>query len=148
MKSNPNVAITRVFSICTGMLICGLAVALVATPATGHGIFKKTLEKKYKEEGLRVTCNMCHVKGEEKTQRNEVGQIFFKEFEGQDLSAKWDAVEGDERKKLEKEVMAPEFLKALDKIYKQEADGEIESTYATQIPGGEVEGTKLKKRKK
>jgi len=127
----------------------GLALAvlvLTAVPANGHGIFKKTLEKKYKDQGLKVTCNMCHVKGEKKTERNEVGQVFFAQFDGQDLSARWDAVEGDDRKKLEKDVMAPAFLKALDSIYEQEKAGKLKSSFNTQIPAGEVEGSKLKKK--
>ena len=139
--------VTRIARTAFPALIAGLVIAVVATPAAGHGIFKKTLEKKYKPEGLRVTCNMCHVKGEEKTERNEVGQVFFKEFEGMDLSAQWDAVEGDERKKLETEVMAPAFLKALDKIYEREKAGEVDTSFHTQIPAGEVEGTKLRKKK-
>ena len=119
---------------------------LAAVPADGHGIFKKTLEKKYKNEGLKVTCNMCHVKGEKKTERNEVGQVFFAQFDGQDLSARWDAVEGDDRKKLEADVMAPAFLKALDSIYEQEKAGKLKSSFNIQIPAGEVEGSKLKKK--
>ena len=132
------------------MSVSGLALAvlvLTAVPASGHGIFKKTLEKKYKDQGLRVTCNMCHVKGEKKTARNEVGQVFFAQFDGQDLSARWDAVEGDDRKKLETDVMAPAFLKALDSIYEQEKAGKLKSSFNTQIPAGEVEGSKLKKKK-
>lgn len=128
-------------------IVTGLLIAIVCIPANGHGIFKKTLEKKYKEEGLRVTCNMCHIKGEPKTERNEFGEVFFAEFDGQDLSARWDAVEGDERKALETDVMAPEFLAALERIYEKEAAGEAETTYATQIPAGEIEGSKLRKKK-
>jgi hypothetical protein len=117
-------------------VLAGLVIALLAAPVTGHGIFKKTLEKKYKEEGLRVTCNMCHVKGEPKTERNEVGKTFFEQLKGQDLSARWDAVEGDQRKELENDVMAPAFLKALDTIYELEQKGELESSLNTQLPAG------------
>ncbi len=128
-------------------LLAGLMVSMIAVPANGHGIFKKTLEKKYKPQGLKVTCNMCHVKGEKKTERNEVGQVFFAQLKGQDLSAKWDAVEGDDRKKLEVEVMTPAFLAALDQIYEQEKKGEMKTSFNTQIPAGEVAGSKLKKKK-
>ena len=147
MKLIRRVDTSRVFNTLGSALIAGLLIAIISTPVTGHGIFKKTLERKYKKEGLRVTCNMCHLKGEPKTERNDVGQLFFIEFEGQDLSARWDAVEGDERKKLEKEVMAPEFLKALETVYEREKAGEADTTYNTQIPAGEVEGTKLRKKK-
>ena len=127
--------------------LAGLMVSVITVPANGHGIFKKTLEKKYKTQGLKVTCNMCHVKGEKKTSRNEVGQVFFAQFEGQDLSAKWDAAEGADRKKLEVDVMAPAFLAALDEIYEQEKKGELKSSFNSQIPAGEVAGSKLKKKK-
>lgn len=147
MSLKQNVTPARILHGSLSLIVVGLVIAVVATPATGHGIFKKTLEKKYKEEGLRVTCNMCHVKGEEKTQRNDFGQVFFKEFEGMDLSSKWDAVEGDERKKLEAEVMAPAFLEALENIYTREKEGKAETNYSEEIPAGKIEGSKLKKKK-
>lgn len=112
------------------------------SPVMAHGIFKKTIETKY--EGLRVTCYMCHVKKEEKTVRNEFGELFVVELKGQDLSARWNAVEGDERKALENDVMAPAILEALVKIEKKEnGDGE---KYGELIPAGKIEGSKLKKR--
>ena len=148
MKSHGS---SRQFAVCiraaVAMSCVGLIAALIALPVNGHGIFKKTLEKKYKDEGLRVTCNMCHVKGEPKTERNEFGQMFYDEFEGKDLSARWEAVEGDERKELEQDVMAPEFLEALERIYEREANGEAETNYNEMIPAGEVEGSKLKTRR-
>ncbi len=115
--------------------------AAPGTAAWGHGIFKKTLEKKY--GNLRVTCNMCHVKKESKEQRNEFGKLFYDQLLGQDLSARWKAVEGDERKALETEVMAPAILVALEKIEKQEnEEGQL---YGELIPAGAIEGSKLKK---
>ena len=128
-------------------LTTGLIVFALTIPVSGHGVFKKTLEKKYKEEGLRVTCNMCHVKGAPKTERNTVGQMFYKEFEDEELSSRWESVEGDERKTLEKDVMVPAFLKALEEVYAREAAGKTDSTFASQIPAGEVEGSKLRKKK-
>ena len=127
-------------------LLAGLIVSVVTVPTNGHGIFKKALEKKYKPQGLKVTCNMCHVKGEKKTERNEVGQVFFAQFKGQELSAKWDAAEGADRKKLEVDVMTPAFLTALDEIYEQEKKGKLKSSLHSQIPAGEVAGSKLRKK--
>ena len=98
MKSISRISKSRLTRYTMVGVLAGLCMAITVTPLAAHGIFKKTLEKKYKAEGLRVTCNMCHVKGEAKTERNEVGQVFFKQLEGQDLSARWDASEGDERK--------------------------------------------------
>ena len=74
------------------------------------------------------------------------GELERRLGEVMNLSAKWDAVEGAERKKLETEVMAPAFLKALETIYAKEADGKLDSKYATQIPAGEIEGSKLRKK--
>ena len=122
-------------------VVCGSLMASgPSAPVLGHGIFKKTLEKKY--ENLRVTCNMCHVKKESKEKRNEFGQLFYKELEGQDLSARWNELEGDERKALENDVMAPAILVALKKIEAKDApDGR---KYQVLIAGGEIEGSKLK----
>lgn len=129
--------------ILAAMILCGMIVSLlIGTPLSAHGIFKKTLEKKYTDEGLKVTCNMCHVPKEGKEIRNEFGQLFFDELKDQDLSARWDSVKGAERKKLENEVMAPAFLKALEKVVEKEnADKE---KYGDLIPAAKIAGSKLK----
>jgi hypothetical protein len=127
--------------ICVPAIVCGLVVALgMGTPVYAHGIFKKTLEKKYDQ--LKVTCNMCHVPKEKKTKRNEFGGLFYEELKGQDLSARWEAVKGEERKTLEKEVMAPAFLKALEKVGEKENADHLK--YAELIPAGKIAGSKPK----
>ena len=73
-------------------------------------------------------------------------QVFFAQFKGQELSAKWDAAEGADRKKLEVDVMTPAFLTALDEIYEQEKKGKLKSSLHSQIPAGEVAGSKLRKK--
>jgi hypothetical protein len=127
----------------TGCLVAAvpLTVLLVAVqPAEGHGIFKKTLEKKY--GNLRITCNMCHVPKEAKTTRNEFGKLFYEELKGQDLSARWNAVKGAERRTFEDEVMAPAILEALTRVAeKKTEDGRV---YGDLIAAGQVEGSKLK----
>ncbi len=128
-----------------GFAICGIVIAILAAPVMAHGIFKKTLERRH--ETLRVTCNMCHVKGEPKTERNEFGEVLFELFEGQDLSARWDAVEGDERKAFEQEVMTPALNEALEKLYAREADDPEAPRYSEMIPAGEMPGTKIKKKR-
>lgn len=124
-------------------LTCGLIISLViGSPLSAHGIFKKTLEKQYKDQGLKVTCNMCHVPKEGKEIRNEFGELFFEELKEQDLSARWDGVKGAERKTLENDVMAPAFLKALEKIVEKEnADKE---KYGDLIPAAKIAGSKIK----
>ena len=125
--------------------VCVIALFVIPIgSANAHGIFKKTLESKHKT--IRVTCNMCHVKGKEKSELNEFGELFFQKFKGKDFSAKWDALERDERKKFEKTIMAPTFLAALEKINKMEnGDGE---KYGDLIPIGKIQGSKPKKKKK
>lgn len=127
------------------LLIPAFAVGLIlatfaSRPVAGHGIFKKTLEAKY--EGLKVTCNMCHVAGEKKDKRNELGQLFFEELKENNLSSRWEAVKGAERKALEKDVMAPLFLEALKVVGEKELGAE--GKYADLIPAGKIAGSKLK----
>ena len=124
------------FVLSYGVLSCGEVQA--------HTIFKKALEKKYNKE-LRVTCNMCHVKGEPKTARNEFGELFYEELKELDLTAQWQDLKGDDRKAFEKDVMTPEFLKALEVILEKETEeGE---KYSDLIPNGKIPGSKLKKKK-
>jgi hypothetical protein len=123
-------------------VLIGVVIAAVAVPppVVAHGIFKKTLEKKY--EGLRITCNMCHVPKEGKEIRNEFGQMFYEELKELDLSAQWNAVKGAERKALENDVMAPAILEALEKIVEKEnAEGK---KYGELLPAGLIAGSKLK----
>lgn len=118
------------------------SVSAIQQPVVAHGIFKKTLEKKYKDQGLKVTCNMCHVPKEGKEKRNEFGEMFFKILKEKDLSAQWDALKGAERKEFEDDVMAPAFLEALKEVAEKETDeGE---KYGELIEGGKIEGSKLK----
>ncbi len=128
-----------------GVALCALTLmtwSSVGNQATAHGIFKKTLEKKH--TNLRVTCNMCHVKGEAKTERNPFGKMFYEQFKGKDLSARWEAVEGDDRKQFENEVMAPAFLEALKVVNDRETKEGVK--YGELIPNGKIDGSKLKKK--
>lgn len=85
---------------------------------------------------------MCHVPKQGKEIRNEFGELFFQELKDQDLSARWDSVKGADRKKLETDVMAPAFLKALEKVVEKEnADKE---KYADLIPAAKIAGSKIK----
>ncbi|HMO12653.1 MAG TPA: hypothetical protein PKD64_09750 [Pirellulaceae bacterium] len=114
-------------------------------PVSSHGVFKDKLEQEV--EGLRATCYACHLQKEPKTVRNEFGELFFQQFEGMDLSARWDATEGDDeaREKFEQEVMAPAFVEALKVVGdKKNAEG---IKYSVLIKEGKIEGTKMKKKK-
>ena len=132
------------------ILKLSLAIAVLCTFLTqvqsleAHATFKKALEKKY-DKKIRVTCNMCHVKKEPKSKRSEFGELFFKEFKDLGLSAQWAALKGDERKKLETDVMIPEFLKALKVVV--EKKNKDDEKYGDLIPAGEIPGSKLAKKK-
>lgn len=122
-----------------------VALALVVFPVqvSAHSIFKKTLEKEV--EGLKVTCFACHVKKKPKSERNEFGELFFKEFEGKEFTKKWEELKEDKdaQKAFESDEMAPAFVKALETIGEMET--EEGDKYADLIAQGKIEGTKLKK---
>ena len=129
------------------VLVLSVAAATFILPQAvfAHGIFKETLQDQV--EGLRVTCNACHVKGEEKDVRNDFGELFFAEFEGEEFSKNWKELEEDEeaRDKYEQEVMAPAFIAALETI--GETENEDGEKYADLIADGKIAGTKLRKKK-
>ncbi len=96
------------------VLACGLATWL-GTPAMGHNVFKKELSAKFPE--MKVSCNACHVKGEEKSTRNAFGTLIHKEFKDLELTKNFKAIKDrDEKKKYEAEVMTPAFEKAYKKV--------------------------------
>ena len=110
--------------------------SLSAVPATAHMAFKKELNKKYPD--MKINCNACHVKGKKKTDRNEFGKLFHKQFKDKKLSEGFSSKEDlPERKKYEKEVMIPEFKKAFEKIKKMKPKGK-EQTYDQLIKAGEM----------
>lgn len=111
--------------------------------ATAHTVFKQQLQKKY--PGLSIKCEVCHVKGEEKTVVNDFGKLFVEELVEHDLIEKWKALESDAKEAFEKETMAPVFDKAFDKIKLLENDeGKV---WHDIFDAGEMENTKLKRGK-
>lgn len=114
-----------------------------AVPAEGHTVFKKALEKKF--EGVRVSCDTCHVKGKPKTERNEFGQLFHEQFKEEELTAKWEAFGADRtgKKAFETEVMTPSFHKALEKV--KQMKNKEEMTYEALIKECKLDGLKPKK---
>jgi hypothetical protein len=131
------------------VFVLGLVVGLVGmlTPnAEGHMAFKKQLAKKY--AGTKVSCNACHIKGKPKTERNDFGKLFAKEFKAQklDLSAGFKAKpDKDAKKEYIKAVMVPEFDKALKKI-KEMTNAEKEK-YDDLIKTAKLDGIKIKVKK-
>ena len=130
---------------------CLIVVALMlflgalARPGDAHSFMKKPFQKRY---NLRlVSCNTCHVKGEEKDVVNEFGSTVQKLLEGMDVEARVQAckeADKETKEKIEK-ALAEEFvvvLKRLDTI--TTASGK---PYAEAIREGEVAGAKPRKPK-
>jgi hypothetical protein len=124
-------------AICSPVLV----VFLFTSQATAHLVFKKEISAKY--ANMNVTCNACHVDGKAKTERNDFGKLFAKELKDHDISATYKSKKGAERKEFEKEVMIPEFKKALDKI-KARKPKDQEKTYDQLIKAGEIKGITAK----
>jgi hypothetical protein len=120
-----------------------LFLAALPSSASAHSFMKKPFQKRY---NLRlVSCNTCHVKGEEKDQVNDFGATVQKLLEGMDVDSRVQAckeVDKETKEKIEKEL-AEEFvvvLKRLDAI--PTATGK---PYADAIREGEVDGAKPRK---
>ena len=124
------------------ILIVGFGVATcMVNVSSAHMIFKKTMEKKL--TNLKVNCLACHVKGKPKTERNELGELFHKEFAEKNFSQRHKDIEDrDERKKFEKEEMAPAFLEALERVKKLETDDG--QKYGELIEDAKLDGLKVK----
>ena len=118
------------------LLIGGVAVFLSPSLLMAHTTFKKELGKKYPT--MKISCSACHVDKKPKTQRNDFGKLFAKEFKGKDISATFKSLKGDEKKKYEKEVMIPAFAAALKKIQKQK--NKAGETYDALIKSGAMPG--------
>ena len=113
------------------LLVAGMALFVSPSPSMAHTTFKKELGKKYPT--MKISCSACHVDKKPKSQRNDFGKLFGKEFKGKDISATFKSKKGEEKKKYEKEVMIPAFTAALKKIQKMKKDGQ---TYDARIKSG------------
>jgi phosphatidate phosphatase APP1 len=115
------------------VLTFGLA-AWMGTPAMGHNVFKKQLSENFPE--MKISCNACHVKGEEKSTRNAFGSLIHKELKDLELTKNYEAIKDrDEKKKYEAEVMTPAFQKAYKKISAM--------SFADFVKAGGLEGVEV-----
>ena len=121
------------------LAVCGVLVA--TNPASGHTVFKKFLQGKYKN--LQIKCEACHIKSKPKTERNEFGNLFHTILKDKDLTKQWEALKGDEKRKFEKETMTPAFEKALEIVMEKKNDKD--KKYADMISAGEIENMGIKK---
>ena len=129
----------RMVGAMVGVFVC----LLTTSPALGHTVFKKHLEKKFPT--VRVSCEACHNKGKPKTERNEFGELFFAQMKDSKLTEQWSAF-GDDRAgktKFEKEVMLPAFEKAWEAVKQQK--NKDEATYETLLKDVKLPGLKAKK---
>ncbi len=111
------------------VLVCGIALAC-GSPAVAHNVFKKEISKKYPEK--KISCNACHVDKKPKTERNDFGKLFHKQFAEQKLTENWKSKKGSDKKAYEAEVMIPAFQKALKNV--------TSMTYDDIIKAGMVSG--------
>ncbi len=112
--------------------------------ASGHTVFKKLMQKKFPE--TRVSCELCHTKGEPKTVRNSFGELFFEKTKELELTKKWEAFgeDKDGKRKFENEDMTAAFTKALDEIKVMKNADDV--AYGELIAQAKLDGLKPKKK--
>lgn len=126
------------------VLFVWIAVAFVTTPARGVSKLGTLFKKKY---ALRsVSCNTCHVKGEEKDVLNPFGKKIAKLLDGKSVAERVKAAkeleEEEDREEAEAQI-SEVILEALKKLDTMKTP--CGKTYAEVIRAGEVEGTKARK---
>lgn len=126
--------------VCLVILTIVLAVSF-SSETEGFPSFKKALSKKY--ANMKISCNACHVKAKPKSDRNEFGKLFHKQFKDKKLTENFKKLTGDEKKQYEKDVMIVEFNKALEKIKKMKKK-DTDKTYDELIKAGEIPEIKEK----
>jgi hypothetical protein len=111
---------------------CVYALAVSVSPAYALPVFKTAFQKKYNMEAKNVTCDVCHVPGEDKkTSRSDYGKLLeplldVEQFKGDDKLA------ADEADKV--------IFEALDKAAKEKSkDGK---SYDELIKTGVIPGLK------
>lgn len=133
-----SIVLAGVVALCVAVLLGNTREAQAQTE------FKVALQKKY--DGMTVSCNTCHVNGEEKKVRNDFGKLFAKELEGKKVTEKLAAVknlESDDPARVKaREEATADFLVALKKVEGQTGPGG--KTYAELLKAGKIDGVKPK----
>lgn len=120
-------------------LVCGaLILGVGAGVAVAFPPFKEAFDKKYVKEGSaelqaafkEAGCNACHVKGEEKTERNAYAMELSKLLPGESAETK-------ARLKDEKDKVLAELDAAFDKVGAMKPAGGAH-TYAEIIKSGKL----------
>lgn len=131
------------------LLIVAALVWPTTVPVKGQTLFKNLMQKKY---DLRsVSCFVCHEKVERGTEnpkqfRNELGKLFDKEFEGQEITKRLEEIEklkrDDPKRVAVEEEIGQEFLKVLEKIEgKEYPEG---GTYKEAFTEAKIDGLRGK----
>lgn len=123
-------------------VIIVLTVVLIAAPANAHSVFKRTMQRRY--ELASVSCVACHVPEADRSERNELGEVFEEHLDGKELSAKFAAAkrEGFESRRRFEESMAREFLKALTEI--EPLRSRNGQTYRARFRSGSFNGLEVR----
>ena len=95
---------------CSVVALASLALTGSIEDAGAQTEFKSALERKY-DRKITVSCNACHVLGEEKTARNDFGKLLVKQLDGKNVTKRLDGVkdldlEDSVRVKVKEEVTA------------------------------------------
>lgn len=123
-------------------LTLGFTLLLVA-PAFATNEFSKEWKDHYTGEGAneefvksarKAGCNVCHVKGEKKTERNEYGKAISELLKKEDFTKEWVAANPEKAK----ELIVAGFKKAGEK---KSSDGK---TFADKLKAGELPATDSK----
>ena len=136
-----------------GLLLLGVVVTLSYWASQAHALppFKKAFQEKYIDNSTsddlkaafkKESCNTCHVKGKEKTVRNDYGKALAK-FTGGSVLKDSKAAKASGGDAAAKEVM-DKALKALDEGFDKVADEKSPSgkTYGELIKDGKLPASK------
>jgi len=135
------------------MLAIGWTIGFWASQAQALPAFKKAFEQKYVQSGTPAVkamakaegCNICHVKGQEKTTRNDYGKALGKFLGGEGETIKaMKAAKASGGDKAAKEVVDKAAKSLTDEGFDKVADekGPSGNTFGEQIKAGKAPAAK------
>ena len=127
-------------------LLCVVSLSWLAPTAKAIAPFKKAFQEKYVNESenedfkaafKKASCNVCHIKGEKKDQRNKYAEELSKLIEGDANQRIMDAgKDGADARKAETAKILKELEKAIETVDKMESpDG---TPYGKRIAEGKL----------
>ena len=123
---------------CVAAVCISLCVLLANRPADALTEFRKAFEQKYAKDNAdanedfkkavkTAACNVCHVKGKKKEERNAYGNALAELIEGS-AKERVAAAQGAAAKKAEKEKLVKELEAAFEQVEKMKVDPEKEDS--------------------